>query len=202
MTVVIAVICDNGNIVVGSDSAIGYESGYRRLMADGKWWNMGCLMIGESGSDFALSRIRQKTVKHEPWTDLRDPYTFSELVCEVQTEVKGLEGTEPIDAELLHIAGDKEGKPLLNVIGGDGGITGPFPHTAVGHGAMPALPLLDALLKPSRVPKKTVIKVTNIVLEILQLTSAYADSVSPPHFIHVFDPAADFKELQEKHLTK
>jgi 20S proteasome alpha/beta subunit len=202
LTVVIAVICDSGKIVVGSDAAIGYESGYRRLMSDGKWWDMGCLMIGESGSDFALSRIRQKTVKHDPWPELRDPYTFSELVCEVQTEVKGQEGTEPIEAELLHISGDLDGKPTLYVIGGDGGITGPFEATAVGHGAMPALPLLDALLKKSRMPKRTETKVANVVREILELSSSYVDSVAPPHFIHVFDPAADFQQLQEKHLTK
>lgn len=195
MTLVLAAICDDDKIVVMSDSAIGYESGYRRLMTDGKWWDMGCLMIGESGSDFALSRIRQKTVKHEPWTDLRDPYTFSELVCEVQTEVKGLEGTEPIDAELLHVSGNEEGKPLLNIIGGDGGITGPFKYTGVGHGAPVALPLMDALLDPKRLKKKTVVRVSNILTEIMERTTQYCESVVHPFHTHIFDPTAGFEKL-------
>jgi hypothetical protein len=202
MTVVIATICDDGKIVVMSDSAIGYENGFRRLMTDGKWWDMGCLLIGESGSDFALSRIRQKTVKHEPWTDLRDPYTFSELVCEVQTEVKGLEGTEPIEAELLHVSGDKDKNPILHVIGGDGGITGPFTHTAVGHGASIAMPLMDVLLDPKRMRKKTVIKTTNTMTDIMVVVAQYCESVCGPFHTHIFDPSADFVDLQEKHLTK
>jgi hypothetical protein len=185
----------DNKIVVVTDSAIGYENGYRRIMSQAKIWNMGCLVIGESGSDFALSRIRQKTVKHDPWTDLRDPYTFSELICAVQTDIKGDEGTEPIEAELLHISGDNDNQPILHVIGGDGGITGPFPYTAVGHGATIALPLMDALLDPKRLNKRTVIKVTNALMEIMNLTERYADSVCGPFRELVFDPAADYVEL-------
>ena len=196
MTVVIGILCEDGRIVVGSDSAIGYGDGYRRIMSEGKWWNMGCLMIGESGSDFALSRIRQKTVTHDPWTDLRDPYTFSELICEVQTEIKGQEGTEPIEAELLHISGDKDCKPIIHVIGGDGGISGPYPYAAIGHGGMPATICMDTRLDPKHFKgKRTVVRMTNVVLEALERTAQYADSVSSPFFTRVFDPAADFVEL-------
>lgn len=157
---------------------------------------MGCLVIGEAGSMFALSRIRQKTVKVKNWETLRDPYTFSELVCQVQTEVSGEEGTEPIDAELLHISGDEDSKPILHVIDGDGGISGPFEHTAVGHGATIALPLMDALLSKKYFSgKKTVIKVTNRLMEIMKITAQYSDSVCEPFYEKVFDPAAKFREL-------
>lgn len=195
MTVVIAVICDDNKIVLASDSAISCEDGYRRMMSEGKWWDMGCLMIGESGSDFALSRIRQKTVKRKNWTDLRDPYTFSELVCQVQKEVAGDEPLEPIEAELLHISGNKEDLPIIHVIGGDGGITGPFLYTAIGHGATIALPLLDVLLDSKRLKKRTAIKVTNTLMEVLDLTERYADSVVHPFYTHIFDPGADYQEL-------
>ena len=196
MTVVIGVICDDGRVVVGSDAAISFGDGYRRLMSEGKWWNMGCLIIGESGDDFSLSRIRQKTVKHKPWTALRDPYTFSELVCVVQAEVKGDEGMEPLECELLHVSGDKDNKPIIHVIGGDGGISGPYPYMAVGHGGTVAMPVLDVLLDPRHFKgKKTVIRVTNIIMETLERTAQYADSVSPPFFTRPFDPAAKFKEL-------
>lgn len=195
MTVVIGCITSEDKIVVISDSAIGCEDGYRRIMADGKWWDMGCLLIGESGEDFALSRLRQKTRKKKSWVALRDPYIFSEMVVEVQTEVKGDEGPEPLEAELLHISGDKDKKPIIHVIGGDGGITGPFPYTAVGHGSTIALPLLDALLDPRRMKTRTTIKVTNVLMEIMKLTERYADSVCGPFHHKVFDPAAEFKEL-------
>jgi len=196
MTVVIGIICEDGKIVVGRDGAIGFGDGYRRLMSGGKWWDMGCLVIGESGSDFALSRIRQKTVKHDPWTDLRDPYTFSELVCAVQTEVKGQEGTEPIEAELLHISGDKNNKPILHVIGGDGGITGPYPYQAIGHGATPAIVCLDTRLDPKYYKKKrNVSNMREVMTEALERAAQYADSVASPFFIKVFDPTAEFVEL-------
>lgn len=195
MTVVIACITSDNKIVVVSDSAIGCEDGYRRIMSEGKWWDMGCLMIGESGTDFALSRLRQKTRKKKSWVALRDPYVFSAMVVEVQTEVKGDEGPEPLEAELLHISGDEKKKPTLHVIGGDGGITGPFPYTAIGHGATVALPLLDWALDSRRMPRRTTIKVTNMLMEVLKLTERYAESVCSPFHHKVFDPAAEFKEL-------
>ena len=196
MTVVIGIICEDGKIVIGSDAAIGFGDGYRRLMSEGKWWNMGCLLIGESGSDFALSRIRQKTVKHDPWTDLRDPYTFSELICEVQTEIKGDEGTEPIEAELLHVSGDKDCNPILHIIGGDGGITGPYPYIAIGHGGTVAQPVLDTLLDPRHFKgKRTPIRMINVAMEAMERTAQYSDTVSPPFFTKIFDPTADYVEL-------
>lgn len=196
MTVVIGIICEDGKIVVGSDGAISFGDGYRRLMSEGKWWNMGCLMIGESGSDFALSRIRQKTVKHDPWTDLRDPYTFSELVCAVQTEVKGQDGIDDIDAELLHVSGDKDCKPIIHVIGGDGGISGPYPYQAIGHGATPAIICLDTRLDPKYWKKKrNVANMTIVMMEALERSAQYADSVAKPFFVKVFDPSAEFVEL-------
>jgi hypothetical protein len=196
MTCVMGCLTVDGKIVVITDSAMEYESGYRRILSEPKIWNMGCLIIGESGSDFALSRVRQKTVKHEPWTALRDPYTFSELVCEVQSEVKGELGTEPIEAELLHVSGDENNKPILHVIGGDGGISGPFLYTAIGHGAVIALPLMDALLSAKYfLGKKTVINVTNRLLDIMELTAQYANSVCKPFHTKVFDPVGEFQEL-------
>ena len=189
MTCVMACLCEDGRTVVVSDSAIGYGDGYRRLMSEGKWWDMGCLLTGESGTDFALSRIRQKTVKKKKWEELRDPYTFSELVCEVQTEVKGEDGPEPLEAELLHVS------DRLHVIGGDGGITGPFPYTAVGHGATIALPLMDAMLHPRYIKKRTVAKVTNRLLEIMKIVASYADSVCEPFHHKIFDPSNQFREL-------
>jgi 20S proteasome alpha/beta subunit len=189
-------LTSDDKIVVLTDSAIGDAMGFRRIMSEGKWWNMGCLMIGESGSDFALSRIRAKTAKHEPWTDLRDPYTFSELVCEVQSEVRGELGTEPIEAELLHVSGDENNKPILHVIGGDGGISGPFPYTAVGHGSTIALPLMDILLSKKYFPgKRTEVAVLNKLTEIMEIVARYADSVSDPFYHRIFDPAEEFKEL-------
>lgn len=185
-----ACLCDDGRTVVVTDSAVGCEDGFRRLMSQGKWWYMGCLLIGEAGDDFALSRIRHKTVKRKKWEELRDPYTFSELVCQVQTEVKGEEGPEALEAELLHVAEE------LYVIGGDGGITGPFPYTAVGQGATIALPLMDALIGDSRYMKKrTVVKITNKMLEIITIVATYTDSVCAPFHHKIFNPNADFKEL-------
>jgi hypothetical protein len=196
MTCVMGCLTVDDKIVVITDSAMEDGNGYRRILSEPKIWNMGCLIIGESGSDFALSRVRQKTVKHEPWTALRDPYTFSELVCEVQSEVKGELGTEPIEAELLHVSGDENNKPILHVIGGDGGISGPFLHTAIGHGAVIALPLMDALLSTKYfLGKKTVINVTNRLLDIMELTAQYANSVCKPFHTKVFDPSGKFQEL-------
>lgn len=196
MTVVIGCITSDSKIVVVTDSGFSMDDGYRRHTADAKIWDMGCLIIGEAGEDFALARIRRKTSKlTKSWKTLRDPYTFSDIVCEVQTEVKGDEGTEPIDAELLHIAGDEKNRPTLHVIGGDGGIGGPYPYYAVGHGATIALPLLDWALDLKRIKKRTTIKVTNVLMEVLKLTEKYADTVSAPFHHKVFNPAAEFKEL-------
>lgn len=195
MTVVIGAVCEDGRIVVVSDSAIGYENGYRRIMSDGKWWDMGCLLIGESGSDFALSRIRQKTVKVKDWQSLRDPYTFSELVCQVQSEVKGDTGTEPIEAELMHVSGDENGQPLLNIIGGDGGISGPYQQTAIGHGAPLAMMGMRLLFKQKRCRKRSVQIVTNALLEVIEEVDSLCESVEGPFHVHIFDPKADFQEL-------
>lgn len=203
MTCVIGCRCDDGRIVIVSDAAIGTSDGYRRTMPEGKWWDMGCLVIGEAGSDFALSRIRQKTLElyKKDWKTLKDPYAFSELVCEVQADIQGDEKIEPIDAELLHVAAQKdpatkEEISTIHVIGGDGGITGPFPYTAVGHGATVALPLLDfAAKRDPRMKKRSVVKVTNVLLDIMLLTARYADSVCEPFYTKVYVPGAKFKEL-------
>lgn len=195
MTCVIGCLTDDKKIVVVSDSAVGDEDGFRRIMSEGKWWDMGCLLIGEAGTDFGLSRLRQRTRTIQSWTALRDPYAFSEMVVEVQHEVKGEEGPEPLEVELLHVSGDENHEPTLFIIGGDGGIMGPFPYTAIGHGANIALPLLDVLLDPKRIKVKSTIKVTNILLEVMKYTERYDESVYSPFHHKVFDPAEDFKEL-------
>ena len=189
MTCVVGCVCSDGRVVVVSDSAISY-GGYRRLMSEGKWWDMGCLLIGEAGSDFAISRIRAKTGECKTWEDLVDPYTFGALVREVQTEVKGQGGTESIEAELMHVS------TTIHVVGGDGGISGPYPYTAIGDGMMPALPLMDALLHEKRIGKKrTVQKVTNALLEIMGLVASYVESVEAPFHCKVFNPGGKFKGL-------
>ena len=190
-----SITCE-GKIVVVTDSSVTDGYGFRRILSEPKIWNMGCLIIGEAGSNFALSRIRQKTARVKKWEELRDPYTFGDLVCEVQNEVRGEGGTEPIDAELLHISGDEDNKPILHVVDGDGGISGPYEHSAVGHGAVIALPLMDTLLSKKYFPgKKTVIKVTNRLTDIMKVTAQYSDSVCEPFYSKVFDPAAKFQEL-------
>lgn len=198
MTVVIGAICDDGRILVVSDAAISHGDGDRTLMPDGKWWDMGCLLIGESGSDFALSRIRQKTMKipHEKWQTLRDPYTFSNMVCEVQNEIKGqMEGTDAIEAELLHVSGDEKGNPLLHKVGGDGGVCGPFPYAAVGCGTVHANLVMDTLFDPKRCKSRSLRKVRDVLTEAALRTSHYSEGVSGPFFEHIFDPKADFQAL-------
>ena len=194
MTCVIACICEGSLAVIASDSAVSYASGFRRLTSQGKWWDMGNLIIGESGSDLALSRIRQKTLDTDDWGALSDPYTFSRLVCAVQQDVRGHDGAEPLEAELLHV-GAEASQPTLHVVGGDGGVTGPFEYTAVGHGAALAMPILDILLDAKRCKRKTVARVGNIVLEALSLVARYADSVSAPFHLKTFDPAEPYRSL-------
>ena len=198
MTCVIGAICDDGRILVVSDAAISHGNGERTLMPDGKWWDMGCLLIGESGSDFALSRIRQKTmqIEEEEWETLRDPYTFSNMVCEVQNEIKGeLEGADAIEAELLHVSGKEDGEPLLHKVGGDGGITGPFPYAAVGCGTVHANLVMDTLFDKKRCKGRSMKKVREVLFEALERTAQYNEGVSGPFFEHIFDPKADFQAL-------
>lgn len=196
VTCVIAAVCEDNKAVVMSDAAIGFDDGFRRLMTEGKWWDMKRLIIGESGTDFALSRIRQKT-RDQDWEALRDPYTFSELVCQVQADVKGQLGMEALEAELLHVGADEDGNVKLYVIGGDGGISGPYPYVSIGHGMMPAQPLLDARF--TRTKSRSLKTVKTILWDVLELTARYNESVEPDaqgnFFWKVYDPDEAFEAL-------
>lgn len=195
MTCVMACKTDDNKVVVVTDSAIGTGGGFRRLMSQPKLWDMGCLVIGEAGDDFALSRIRQKTQLHKNWEELKDPYTFSELICKIQKDIAGeFSGVEALDAELLHVGTDKDNKSTIYVVGGEGGVVGPFPYTAVGEGSIIAIPLMDALIA-KRLKKKTVIKVTNVMMEIMEYVDSYVESVKGPFHPHTYDPNEKFKEL-------
>lgn len=195
MTCVMACKTDDNKVVIVTDSAIGDGDGFRMLMSQPKIWDMGCLVIGEAGDDFALSRIRQKTQTLENWEELRDPYTFSDLICQIQKDISGgLSGVEALEAELLHVGTNKKGECALHVVGGEGGVVGPFPYMAVGEGRRVALPMMDALIA-KRMKKITVIKATNIMMEIMEYVDSYVESVKGPFHPHIYDPNEKFKEL-------
>lgn len=193
MTAVLACATDDNKVVIVTDSAIGGD-GYRRLLSQPKIWDMGCLVIGEAGDDFALSRIRQKTQKHKSWEKLQDPYTFSELIVSIQKDVAGDQKLEPLEAELLHVGTDEQERCQLHIIGGEGGVIGPFPYTAVGDGMVVALPLMDALIG-KRLKKKTTVTVANALLEIQKYTARYTESVNEPFHTHIYDPEEEYKKL-------
>lgn len=143
MTVCAAIKLRDGSYLCGTDSAIGYASGYRRSMPVGKWWDYteeGGPLILESGGDFALSRIRRtfEAKEAEPSVDL-----LVDVIHEVADRVASkVEGVEDLNAELLYVDATLDG---LYVLGGDGGVTGPYDWTTVGHGA----PLMTVALSMS-----------------------------------------------------
>lgn len=196
MTCVLAAVAEDNRAVILSDSAVVYSGGDIRLMPDGKWWDMGCVLVGEAGSDFALARIRQKTEQHKDWTELRDPYTFSELVCEVQKEVQGQQqGTQALHAELLHVAADEDGKTSLHVVGGEGGVLGPYKKTAVGCGAFIANVVMDVLFRENRCKRMSFTKVEAVAMEAMSMTCERVDGVTTPIHTLYFDPASEFRAL-------
>lgn len=187
MTIVVAVQLDDGGFYMASDSAVGYENGYRRGMPVGKWWKFRSCVIGESGADLHLSRIRTSlTEKEERW-QVEGLVPFLELthiqaaVYEVQDDTKGDSSLEGLDAELLYC-----GPEGMYVVGGDGGIIGPYDYTAVGHGAAVANPILEYALRPSRMRKRSKTSVERAVFEAFRITERYCDSVCRPFYSQVF----------------
>lgn len=175
MTVGCAVRLNDGRVYCATDSAIGYASGYRRAMPTGKWWEYDGFLILESGSDFALSRIRRV---FEAKTEETSVELLQDCVHEVAEKVASkFEGVGDLEAELLYADPDLDG---LYVIGGDGGIVGPDDWACIGHGA----PLLTVALEmglpvPSR---RTLRKVHEVVMRGLTITARGADSVHDPFY--------------------
>ena len=141
MTVCAAVLLDDGRVYCATDAAVGYAGGYRRPMVVGTGWDdfKDQCLIRESGSDLALARVRAKMVEHKKSPKLADARFIAQLVREVQDEVKGTEGVDSIECELLHVSFDG----LIHVVGGDGGVVGPYPYTAIGPGGTPVNPIFD-----------------------------------------------------------
>lgn len=192
MTCIVGCVTDDNRVVVVTDSAVGSDDGTRRLMSKAKIWGkedgLGPIVVGEAGDDFALSRIRRKAQKHKKKDELKDPYAFVEMIWEIQKDIAGAQtGVESLEAELLHVGTDREGQCRMHIVGGEGGVVGPFPYTAVGDGASQALPLLDALIG-KRCKKRTAIRVTNILIEILGYVDTYRESVKGPFHVYIFDP--------------
>lgn len=172
MTVVYASKLADGRVYIASDAAVGYGDGYRQLMEEGKWWDYDELFVGESGSDFALSRIR---AKFEGKQEETTPELLAECVREVATEVSKREHTEDLEAQLLYASPFE-----IAIVGGDGGILRRKVDAAVGHGSTPLLSYLaDRLPVPS---KRTYRNVSRIVLAGLQHTARMCDSVCDPFF--------------------
>lgn len=172
MTVVFASKLANGQVYIASDAAVGYGDGYRQLMEEGKWWEYDGLFIGESGSDFALSRIR---AKFESKNDEPSPELLAACVREVATEVSKKEHTEDLEAQLLYASPEE-----IAVIGGDGGIMRRKHHGAVGHGETILTSYLEGRLPvPS---KRTKASVSRVVLVGLRFTARKCESVCDPFF--------------------
>lgn len=183
MTIVAACICADDKVVVMSDSAITCENGYRLLTSTGKWWTYPNLVIGTSGDDLVLSRIKRKLDNHKKSIDIyRNPETFSDIMFQVQQEIRGEGALEGLEAELLHISFDKKGKPSIYVLGGEGGISGPFPYACVGDPSVMGMLGLNILLKPTRMKKRTVIKVVNAFTELMGQVASLHNSVESPFY--------------------
>lgn len=170
MTVVFASKLANGEVYIASDSAVGYGDGYRQLMEEGKWWEYDGFFVGESGSDFALSRIR---AKFESKNAEASPELLAACVREVATEVSKKEHTEDLEAQLLYASPEE-----IAVVGGDGGIMRRKFHGCVGHGET----ILSAYLE-GRLPmpsKRTLRSVSRVVLAGMRLTARRCESVCDP----------------------
>jgi len=172
MTVVYSTRLADGRIYIASDAAVEYGGGYRQLMEEGKWWDYDGFFVGESGSDFALSRIRAKfeAKNAEPTAAL-----LAACVREVASEVSKREHTEDLEAQLLYAAPDE-----IAVVGGDGGILRRRVEACVGHGeTILSSYLADRLPVPS---KRTYKNVSRVVLAGLKFTALKCTSVCEPYF--------------------
>ena len=172
MTVVYASKLADGSVYIASDAAVGYSDGYRQLMEEGKWWDYGTFFIGESGSDFALSRIR---MAFEAKTEAPSPELLALVVHEVAKEVAGKNEVDYLGAQLLYA--DAESMAL---VGGDGGILRRKHDACIGHGATVLQSYLaDRLPPPS---KRTARNVSKIVRAGLVHTARLCESVCDPFF--------------------
>lgn len=173
MTVCSAVVLDDGRVHCATDAAVGYSDGYRRPMVIGKWWldYLDQCLIMESGTDLALSRVRAKMDEHKGGSKLADPNFVAKLIREVQEEIKGTDGVDSIECELLHVS--FEG--LIHVVGGDGGVIGPYPYTAIGHGATPMNPIFDYAFPTKAKLTERVVK--DVVKRAFDVCPIYCDSV-------------------------
>lgn len=184
MTVCAAIQLRDGSYLCGTDSAIGYSSGYRRSMPNGKWWDYtdtGGPLILESGGDFALSRIRRlfEAKNAEPSVEL-----LVDAIHEVADKVASkLEGVDDLDAELLYVDTSLDG---LYVLGGDGGVTGPYDWTTVGHGA----PLMTVALSMSLPPvsRRNVATTQETFDQAFAEVARGADSVHDPFYFKRIKP--------------
>jgi hypothetical protein len=171
VTVVFSSKLADGRIYIASDAAVGYEDGYRQLMEEGKWWTYDGFYVGESGDDFALSRIR---ARFETKNKAPSPDTLAECVREVASEMTK-DHTECLSAQLLYADAHD-----LAVVGGDGGILRRKHDACVGHGATVLTSyLVGRLPAPS---KRTFKNVSIIVREGLVWTARLCDSVCDPFF--------------------
>lgn len=192
MTCVAAVRLLDGRILMCSDAAVGYASGYRRTMQEGKWWaDYQECVIGESGTDFALSRVKhlfsmmvepekKKTEPHEPTAEL-----LAECVRQVQRDVKGDEGIQPIECEMLYCDED-----TIAVVGGDGGIVRYREFAVIGHGQPACEPqLINLIVKQGFQRTENVMR--KVLFDCFDVTSKLCDSVcandDDDFFIEAFD---------------
>ena len=172
MTVVYATKLTRGRVYICSDAAVGYADGYRQLMDEGKWWSYDGFFVGESGEDFALSRIRSA---FESKNAAPSPELLAKCVHEVAKDLAGKEHVDCIEAQLLYASPDE-----IAIVGGDGGILRRKSEAVVGHGAtVLGSYLADRLPPPS---KRSLKAVEEIVLAGMEHTRRFCDSVSDPFF--------------------
>lgn len=172
MTVVFGCKLVNGGAYIASDAAVGYADGYRQLMDEGKWWEYDGFFVGESGTDFALSRIRLHfEAKNRP----PSPEMLAQCVHEVAKDLAGKEHVDYLNAQLLWICPEQ-----IALIGGDGGIIRKRDAGCVGHGSF----ILEAYLADRMPPpsKRTYQKVSRVVRAGLAHTERACESVCNPFF--------------------
>ena len=172
MTVVFASKLTGGRVYIASDAAVGYADGYRQLMEEGKWWDYDGFFIGESGEDFALSRIR---AAFEEATEEPTPRLLAASVRKVAKDLAGKEHVDCVEADMLFASPEE-----IAIVGGDGGILRRKYDGCVGHGATVLMAYLsDRLPVPS---KRSFKAVDALVLDGLAYTANYCESVAGPFF--------------------
>lgn len=186
ITVVAAVMLEDGRVLIASDSAATYADGFRRLEPAGKWWLYPSCVIGISGGGLHLSRVKVKIdglMRAWKGKGLIEPSHLQEIIHDVQDELKTNDGTESLDLELLY-KGAPEG---MFLIGGDGDISGPYLDFAItGSGVELTEGILAYALKTRRCRRRSKSAVGAIVLEAMRITADRRDGVSRPLYLDVF----------------